>query len=228
MWFIQKGGAPPAGTLGVANQESSIYPSFGAFAMSVKPDEFVGSKAGGHYSAAAFTAAAAFAAAGIVAAFRNPDSSLLMAIKRVRVACNVVTAVTAQAGPDIDLMVATGYTVADSTNSTAVSLINHTGKMRGSKMSSSQADFRVASTTGATGGTKTVDGATVGNSPVPLNAFTIGGTAPYVSLFDCSQNGQHPLILEQNEGILVRNTTLLATGTIRYYVAIDWLEATGF
>lgn len=228
MEFKLVGGSPPAGTLGVVDQEQSIYPSFGAAGISLKPDEFSGVKVGGHYTVSAFTAAAAFAAGGIVAAFRWTDSSLLAGIKRVRVAVNVVTAVTAQAGPDCDMIVARSYTVGDTTNGTAVSLAGSTGKMRGAKMGTSPALIHVASTTGATGGTKALDSSTVGNAPVPLTGFTIGGASPLVTLFDCSQNGQHPLILETNEGFVVRNTTLISTGTIRYYVDIDWLEAPGF
>jgi hypothetical protein len=233
MDVVVTGGGVPAGSPNTPS-DLVIDATFGAARMSLRPDDYqVANRIMGHYSAAGFTAATLSAAGGIMAAFRYGDVSSVAVIKRVRVAAAVVAAVTAQQ-VDCDLIVARSYTVRDLTSATVVPVTGDTGKMRqgmGPSLLATLAggNFDVASAAaGLTGGTKTVDASPIASAPVPLVAFTAGAASPWITLYDCNQSGQHPLVLKANEGILVRNTTVIGTGTLRYYVVIDWLEAAGY
>lgn len=229
------GGLPSESHVGADRTKVAVSQSWGALHATIFPDEYVaGGRIMGHYSAGGFTSAAAFTAGVLVAAFRWADATSLAVIKRVRVAMNVVTAVTAQAGPDVDMIVYRNYSARDGTGATAVPITADTGKMRQSMGTSvlgntTGGNFDVTSAAGGlTAGTKSADASVSGVLPVPLTAFSIGGSSPAIELFNCYQWGQHPLILRQNEGFAVRNVTAIATGTVRYYVNVDWVETPAY
>lgn len=230
---INSGGTPPTGGLGVLGAEQSTYPSFGASAISVKPDEYQSTGRNmGHYSISAATSAIAPTAAAIMFAMRWADPSALCIIKRVRAGIGIVAAVTAQAAPDLDLIVARAYSVRDGTGATVVAITNDTGKARqqmGPSVFATSGNIDITSAAGGvTGGTKTADASPMAILTAAPNVFSIGGGTPMLTLWDQGQVGMHPLVLRANEGILIRTPTAISTGTVKVYVAVDWLEATGY
>jgi len=218
------GGQPSKDSVAVPLEEVVVYPTFGAAAVVGRPEEY-GQR--GHYAFGAITAAVAFAAAAHVFAMRVVSDNSFFFLKKLTVGIAPVTAVTAQFGGDIDAKVLRGFSTAHTTNTTAVLLSDDTGKMD-QQMGTSLLEVKVSTAVaaGMTGNVATEDTNPFAVDYVP-GVVGLSTGRQCATLFDCVQMNQHPLRLGYQEGIVVRNTTLWATGTVKFYINVVGYEAKG-
>ena len=210
-----------------------VDPTFRAGRISLRPLEYqtLQGKILGHYSVVGTSAAGATAASSNQAAFRWTDPTNFAVITRVYVSVNVITAVTAQATPPINLFIARGYTARDGTGATAISFANpNTNKLRGTMGTTlmTAGNFDVGSAAaGVSGGTKTVDANPI--STLGLGGLAAIGTQAGGDLYKWDKLGGHPITLAQNEGLLVQwSATAIATGTVSITTLIEWAEVATF
>lgn len=172
------------------------------------------------------TIAAGTATAGHLWAVRWPavlaggDRRARVVLQRLLVKWRTITGFTGAQEVALDLYKLTAYTVAHS-GGTAVAATK--------KVTAGPAALltgQVATTIELTAGTQTI-----GTDPIASNSFSELATAAtvpkgaldlYLSTEDLDR---HPVVLDQNEGLLLRNTILMgAAGTARVIVEMDWLE----
>lgn len=168
------------------------------------------------------------------------DATRLCVILKVQV--NVMTTVAASTAgiTERQLIVARSWTVSDS-NGTAVSFTGNNQKRRTSMGSSLVTDMRFGSA--ITAGTRTLDAlpisAAVAWSPLNMTGITIGGVGGVatsaansvaggmdgVSLLDATNGTESPIVLAQNEGIIVRLGAIEPSGaTQQTIINITWAE----
>jgi hypothetical protein len=202
---------------------------------------------GGHYRVTwnNGTTGAAFAANSILSSIKWGDANKKMAIMRLSVSCEIVTAVTAQyMGAVAKAIRVTSFFTADITNGTQVTAASpgsnkmNTAYANSTLLSgaaagtgSSSVLFNATTTAaGCTGGTGTADTNSFAFSPLTFNGATtvIGANTPKVDLFNCNTaNGESPLVLGQNEGVRILGPDVtFATGTVSYHFEMDWVEYT--
>lgn len=191
----------------------------------------------GSYRMAAFsglmaTIAAGTASAGHVFSFRWSDATRLCILRFLKVRYTVVTGFTAAQELSFDAFVARGYT-ADHGGGTALTLGGNNQKKRtshGSSLVTSAASARIASTTALTGSSFTLDAnpILVGMGKTLAAAATVQDAA-FEDFIDMTDGVDHPFVLAQNEGIVVRNGILMgAAGTVRMGVQIAWDEVAAY
>lgn len=195
----------------------------------------------GVYSAAMTTNTyAGLAANKELMSMRWGDATRLCVILKVSV--NVVTTVAASAAglTERQLVIARSWTVSD-TNGTAVSFTGNNQKRRTSMGSSLVTDMRFGSA--ITAGTRTLDALPVSTavawSPVQMTGMTIGGVGGVatsaanavaggvggVTLLDATNGTENPIVLAQNEGIIVRLGAAQPTGsTQQTIINVTWAE----
>lgn len=175
--------------------------------------------------------AAGTASAGHVFAFRWSDATRFAVVKTLKIRMAVITGFTAAQELGFDAFVARSYTAAHA-GGTAITLGGNNQKKRtsmGTSLVGSASDVRIASTTALTGSSFTLDA-----NPIMVGSFkTMAAAATvqdnsYESMLDLAAV-DHPFVLAQNEGIVVRNQTLMgAAGTVRWNVEIAWDEVTSY
>ena len=189
----------------------------------------------GHYSYAGFTGVlpAALAANSEIFQFRWSDATRLCVINEVKISASVSTTFFAAGVPmQIDLVKATAWTVAGSggTRITPAALLKKRTSMGSTLVAAS--DIGISTTAALTAGTKTLE--TYAQAAVaaacPITASLYGQIiAPGTILFRGeSSDGQHPLVLAQNEGFVIRSVAVPATGTWTANVQVEWAEVTAF
>jgi hypothetical protein len=89
-------------------------------------------------------------------------------------------------------------------------------------------DIGVSTTAGLTAGTKVLEGTPMNAlvAPGPLATSPSGEIVPANTLFWQNEvdDGEHPLMLHQNEGFVIRAVQTPATGTWSFRCQIDWSE----
>lgn len=89
-------------------------------------------------------------------------------------------------------------------------------------------DIRIATTAALGAGTKTLESLPMATlaAPGPITASLNGQIiAPGTVLWEAeSANGDHPLLLVNNEGFSIRSVAVPITGTWSIGVAVDWIE----
>lgn len=138
---------------------------------------------------------------------------------------------TAAIEDSLDVFKVTGFSVVDTTNTVTPT----SSQKRASMAASSAAALRGVTVAGAaagmTGGTLAKDGNSIGQLPQWLLAAqpTANSVPALLSdIFD-DVNGTHPLVLAQNEGIIVENRVLLgAAAASSVYIDFSWAEVTQF
>jgi hypothetical protein len=210
-----------------------VDPLFDAARMSVRPLE---PGTGGHYQFAKRTGtmAAALAANAVVFSFRWGSSTHLAVIEKIRLYFQPLAVYTAHQEITFEAYVARSFT-ASHTGGTAGTFTGNNGKTRTSHPTSQIAtngDVRISSTAALAGGTLTIDADPfdIGlGSPNIVNAAA--GTAypaynrPVLEHIKTVASGEHPIILAQNEGIVIRNAVAWgAAGTAVLSVEIVWAE----
>lgn len=169
--------------------------------------------------------AAGLATAAPIFSMRWGDATRLALIKRVTFsAANSVTAFAAGIAR-FDLFVARSYSVAD-TGGTSFLPTGNVNKLRTSFGTTLFSDVRASATATLTAGTRTLDAnpiaAVVGGVPATVGVQLV---APF-AIFD-QRPGEHPLLLAQNEGIVLQ-ATVPATGTWGWAIKVDWVEVTAY
>lgn len=165
--------------------------------------------------------------------FRWADATRFAVIRKVRFSAAVSTTFFAAGVPvQIDLVKSTAWTGAG-TGGTAISpaaLLKRRTSMGSSLLASG--DMRVATTAALGPGTKTLETLALANilAAGPITA-SLDGTiiAPGTILWQAEVgDGEHPLVLAQNEGFSVRSVAVPATGTWQASIMVDWAEVTAY
>lgn len=181
----------------------------------------------GQYRAAHLsgTMAAGLASNAEIFQFRNADATRLVLVNKVFLDGLAGSATAFVAGfAKVDLLIARSWT-SDGSGGTGMTLTGNNQKLRTSMGTIlATTTCRGSSTAALTGGTKTLDA-----QPIGVFAFTIGTVANVIyapdriALFQAIEGNQHPIILAQNEGLVIR-ATVPGTGTWQFGVSIDWVE----
>jgi hypothetical protein len=176
---------------------------------------------------------AALAANSEIYQFRWADATRLAVIRKVRIAAVVSTTFFAAGVPvQIDLVKATGWT-GQGTGGTGVTPAA-TLKRRTSMGSTlvASGDMRIATTAALGVGTKTLEANSLSAiaAPGPITASLNGQIiAPGTILWQAEVgDGEHPLVLVQNEGFVIRSVAVPATGTWTASVTVDWAETAAY
>ena len=218
--------------------QAAVDPLYQAFRISQRPLDY--SNIGqllGHYAVAQSSGAmASIGAGGHVASIRWADSTRFMVLMRIRAGWEVVSAITAATPMDLQAVVARGFSVDFTTASTAANLASpsNTNKMRSSMGSSlmGAAGPRIGTTTVMSGQTLTADANPFAmtnwvNQPsgnaIVTQAVGVGGAMQTV--YEVTAQGQHPIVLTTNEGVILQPVTAgPVTGTMKYLVVWEWAE----
>lgn len=189
----------------------------------------------GHYKYGGFTGIlpAALAANSEIFQFRWSDATRFALITKIMISACVSTTFFAAGVPvQIDMVKAISWTVAGSggTRSTPAALHKARTTMGSSLVATS--DIGIASTAALTAGTKTLEGESMAAivAPGPITASLNGQIiAPGTILWEPDlANGEHPLLLAQNEGFVIRSVAVPATGTWQFAATINWAEVTTY
>lgn len=222
------------GGISQAGVEQAVDPTFNAARICVRPLDYANlGQILGHYRVVGLTAAILPSANAILAALRWTDASRFFALLKLSASVAVATAVTAQRVDPLAAFIARAYSVRDLTNATSVAFTaNRSNAMRTAMGQTVIGNADVASAAaGLTGGTKLVDTNAFGHAGLSGAALAALGTGQLKQdLYKCDiANGEHPVILAQNEGILLQwGATALATGTVVVSVEAVWAEVALF
>lgn len=190
----------------------------------------------GHYSYAGATLVigAGATANSEVFQLRWGDATRFCVVHEISIT-GMRTAVAFAAGNiDLRATIARAWTVSG-TGGTPVTLTGENNQLRTAMGASLVADMRIASTAALGVGTKTLDAQDIGmivshSSAGPQAATPIIGQVflPTGVLFKADiASGEHPIVLAQNEGVVIR-ATVPATGTWNLGVLVKWSELTAF
>lgn len=169
------------------------------------------------------------------------DATRLCLILKVTVSVIQSAAVSSTGGRvDRRLIIARGFTGSDSGGTTIV-LTGNNQKMRTSQGTSLFTDMRVASTAALSVGTRTLDSqgvgiaatwANLGTSPTALGTAatpTHNRIIDKYDLFNASANFNYPIVLAQNEGIIIDVPTAQPSGSsLSSFVEVVWAEVNAF
>ena len=185
----------------------------------------------GHYRLSTTVALVVTQAAnGTLFSFRWGDATRLCVLQKLRLALLQTSAATATIMPSYQVFVARGFTVSDSVG-TAINLTGNNMKKRTNMGTTLVTDIRKSAVAaGLTVGTRTLDAEPV-LELLTNSTITTPNAIQYERVFDPeSGNGQHPLVLAQNEGFIVRGPTIVfgAAGTANLAVDVEWAELAAF
>jgi hypothetical protein len=173
---------------------------------------------------------AALAANSEMFQFRWSVTDKLAVIERIELSASVTTTFFAAGVPvQVDLIKSTAWTVAGTLGTAPA--VAATLKARSSVMQSSAlvaGDVRVATTAALGAGTKTLEANSLNFvlAGGPITA-SLNGTIfpPNTVLYDSRlEAGQHPLVLEANEGFSIRSVAVPGTGTWQAAFKVTWSE----
>lgn len=163
---------------------------------------------------------AGLAASSPIYTFRNPSANLLALLFRLRIQLQTDSVGFAAGLATFDLYRVTAFTAMD-TGGASVTLTGSEAKMR-TAMAASSSQIQYSQTATLTAGTRTLDAAPI--DTLSVAAATAASTVfqPQTKMFDTGP-GDHPLLLAQNEGFVIR-ATVPATGTWRWAITPEWAE----
>jgi hypothetical protein len=173
------------------------------------------------------TMAAGLAANAEIFQFRWSDATRLCVVSSVTFdgLSGSATAFAAGFGK-VDLVVARSWT-ADGSGGSAATLTGNNQKRRTSMGTTLVGAARISSTAALTAGTKTLDTQAIGQYSAAFGTGTSVQWIPQTQLFHQVGGVESPLILAQNEGLVVR-ATVPATGTWQFGVTICWTEVESY
>jgi hypothetical protein len=184
----------------------------------------------GHYRLSTTVALVVTQAAnGTLFSFRWGDASRLCAVQFIRLQCLQTAAATATIMPSFEVFVARSFSASDSAG-TALTLTGNSFKKRTSMGTTLVTDIRKAAVAaGLTAGTRTLDGEPILQMPTQ-QTITTPNTITYEQSIDFTDGTDHPLVLAQNEGFIVRGPTVVfgAAGTANLVVDVSWAELTAY
>lgn len=202
--------------------------TFRAVIMSPKPDEY---GALGHYRfSRIIPLVASQGANNAIGSFRWGDSTRFCVIKKIRLACLQTTAATATIFPRFQVFVARTFTASDSAG-TALTLTGNSFKKRTNMGTTLITDIRVSAVAGGlTGGTKTLDADPIIDMSTQQTITTPNAIRYDAELDIGAGDGNCPVILAQNEGIIVRGPTTAfgVAGTADLVWDMSWAEVNSY
>lgn len=161
-----------------------------------------------------------------VFSFRNISTNQIL-IQEVSITAIATTGFTAAQRIGFQLWVARNWTVSDS-GGTAVPLTGNTNKLRTSYTTLTAVDCRISTTGALTAGTRTADTYPIDSNYGWAAAATAGIVIPHTNIYASFENG-HPLVLGQNEGIvLVTGAAFGAAGVVTLDVTVKLIERTTY
>lgn len=221
-------GGVSAGLVGVAAQSASGLHSI------AKPQDY-GSLGSYKYAGATGAVAAGMAANGEIFQFRWSDATRFAVITKIKVTGLRATTAFAAGAIDLKATIARTFT-ANGSGGTPLTLTDPQLQLRTSMGVTLVGDARIATTAALGAGTKTLDTQDVGF----IAGHSSGGdgsATPIIGSIKVPNNGElfvadiasgeHPIVLAQNEGIVIR-ATVPATGVWNASVEITWAEVTAF
>jgi hypothetical protein len=160
-----------------------------------------------------------------VFSLRNISTKLLL-VRRVGIGFVVATGFTAAQHVSFGLAVARAFTASDAAG-TAIALTGSNAKHRTVLATPSSLDMRISAAAALTAGTRTLDANDIGMQGGWAAAATAGQIiAPSMNNLLSHDTGDYPLVLAQNEGLIISARDALgAVGVGRLYVNIEFAEA---
>ena len=185
----------------------------------------------GHYRVAVTIGLVATQAAnGTLFSFRWGAASNLAVITKLRLSIMQTAAATATIWPNFSVFQARSFTVSDSAG-TAVTLTGNNMKKRTSMGTTTVTDIRFsAAAAGLTAGTRTLDANPILVMPTTQIITTPNPNMVSVELDVGVGDGNHPVIMAQNEGVIVQgpSTAFGAAGTANLIVDMSWAEVAAY
>jgi len=206
-----------AGT--VAEVDGTVYRSLRA---TLRPLDY-GAYGSYRMSLLSGTMAAGLAANAEIFQFRWADATRLCVVSAITFdgLSGSATAFAAGFGK-VDAVIARSWT-ADGSGGSAATLTTNNQKRRTSMGTTLLGAARIASTAALTAGTKTLDAQAIGQYSAAIGTTTSTQWIPQTQLFHQVGGVESPLILAQNEGLVLR-ATVPATGTWQFGVTVCWTE----
>lgn len=172
------------------------------------------------------TMAAGLAAGSEVLQLRWSDATRLCVITSVHCSGGGSIAAFTAGFTQLQLLVARSWT-ADGSGGTAATLTGSNNKMRTSMGTSLVGGLRVASTAALTAGTKTLDSQAIATVTSSVTATAGTPVWPAAYIYESTANDKQPIVLAQNEGIVIR-ATVPATGTWTASFDVTWMEMSAY
>lgn len=170
--------------------------------------------------------AAGLAAASPIYAARWSHASNLCLLKRVIISVGTDSTAFTAGAAIFKMFVARSFSVMDTGGGTILPTSNDV-KLRATMGSAAGfADIRISSTATLTAGTRTKDGQSMGAVVAGIPNVAGNPILTPSALLEVKP-GEHPLVLVQNEGIVIE-ATVPATGTWKFGVNIEWTEITAY
>jgi len=169
------------------------------------------------------------AANGTLFSFRWGDASRICVVQSIKLEVQQTAAATATIAPVFEVFTARSFTASDSIG-TALTLTGNSFKKRTSMGTTLVTDIRQSSVAaGLTAGTRTLDAQPILQLGT-VQTITNVNTTTYSKVADFTDGSDHPLVLAQNEGFIVRGPTVVfgAAGTANLIVEVQWVEATSY
>lgn len=201
---------------------------------------------GGHYRVAQRSGeiAATVSAAAHLARIRWTDQNKKLLLHRIKVGISFSGAVTTAVEMTMRAIIVRQFTVDFSSNITNINMTAtaSTNQCRKQFMVASSMGTSgpgICTTAAMSGQTLTADAAPFAVCPIPTLvpstatgtavAIPVGAASPMVTLYEWTALGDHPIILEQNEGVVIQNHLAgPASGTFGLYVQWEWAEIFSF
>jgi hypothetical protein len=187
------------------------------------------------FSVVTGTIAAALAANAVLFSARWGDATKIATVTKLRwrfLPLTPFTAATLTDHTSFDAFVGRSFSAAH-TGGTGLTLTGNSFKRRASHASTAFSDLRIATTVALGGGTVTLDPHPFAQSlrkgnrvnPAAATEEVVMPTTDGFSDEYSAGDGDHPVVLAQNEGIVLRNRTVWpAAGTGILLVEMDWNE----
>ena len=164
------------------------------------------------------------AASAPIFALRNVGTNLII-IRRLNIGFTTTTAFTTAQNLAYQLFVARNWTVNDSGGNT-VSFTGSNTKHRTSLATPTSLFSTFCSLSALTAGTRTLDANSVGIAGA--GSTGLASSMPQTPLLS-HDPGDYPIVLAQNEGIVVTNNTLMgAAGVIQLMLNVELAEVTAY
>lgn len=221
------------GTGANADIPAQVDKTHAALRVTSRPIEWAPSDVlGGHYGIATQTGLMAAGIASLAQIFqvRWADPSKLFLMKKIVVQCSTCTGFAATAlGAPLELIIGHGSTANGSGGGAVAptSLGNKARKTMGTTAFATSGEIRIATTAALTAATgQTLEPAAFSNCAGADNR-TLVSTPPMV-LYDQTSNGDHPLVLDSGDTLVIRTNSPAATGTWTAFVSMSWVEAVSY
>lgn len=209
-------------TQGSTGNVLEVDTTFKAARMSIRPSETLSWNSIGVQSGSVTLLAASAA----VFSFRNISANPIL-VRRLGVGFITTTGFTVAQAVELGLMMARAFTVSDSLG-TAIALTGNNAKHRTSLATPTSLDCRIAAAAALTAGTRTLDANNIG-----LQAGWAGAAgatiAPSQDNLLQHATGDYPLVLAQNEGLIVQSLLAMGAGGVgKFYLNMEFAEATAY